>query len=265
MKEYKIYYHKSPENKYYIGQTCQNLEERWKNGKGYHSIKFKKAIEQFGWNNFEHGLLEITTEEEVDEREAYYIELFDAVNNGYNTYKENYSGYHFSDLWQDPIIRTQMIQKLVQQRNTIEYKQKQAKMMSELWKTEEYREKQRDSWTEERKEELSKRTKENWKNDKYREKISKAQSEYRKKDWQDPAFRRKMCVQVQCVETGRIFESIKEAAEWCGVKSNTLCAALKSKTHQSGKHPESGQKLHWIRLDEVREEGCINESEQRRN
>lgn len=262
-KIYKIYYHKSPEGKYYIGQTSQILEERWKNGKGYHSVKFKAAIDKFGWENFTHSLLEITSKEKVDEREAYYIELFDAVNNGYNTYKENYSKYHFSDLWQDPLTREQMIQKLIQIRNTPEYKEAQSKRVTELWKDPNYRKKQKESWTEERREKLSERTKRAWENPEYKEKIKKAQSEYRKKDWEDPNYRRKMCVQVKCVETGEVFESIKAAADWCGVRSNTLCMALKSKTHQSGKHPESGQKLHWIRLDEVGEEGCVNESKQR--
>ena len=57
-KKFTIYYHKSPEDKYYIGQTCQDLETRWRNGKGYHSVKFTEAIEYFGWENFEHGILE---------------------------------------------------------------------------------------------------------------------------------------------------------------------------------------------------------------
>ena len=63
-----------------------------------------------------------------------------------------------------------------------------------------------------------------------------------------------MCKQVKCIETGEIFESIKNAANWCGVKPNTLCAALSSKTHQSGRHPITGEKLHWIRYSEGEQE-----------
>ena len=127
--------------------------------------------------------------------------------------------------------------------------------MKEIWKRKTYQENQKQTWTEERKNKLSERTKQNWKNPEYRDKIVKAQSEIKKKNWKDPEYRKKMCVQVRCVETGQIFESIKDAAEWCGVKSNTLCAALKSKTHQSGKHPESNIKLHWERIDGVGKEG----------
>lgn len=60
----------------------------------------------------------------------------------------------------------------------------------------------------------------------------------------------------QLAETGEIFESLKAAADWCGVKSNTICSALSSKTHQSGSHPVTGQKLHWRRYPpEVEKEG----------
>lgn len=254
-KEYLIYYHKSPEGKYYIGQTCQDVEKRWRNGASYKSEKFASAIQKYGWDNFEHGILESgIIEDKIDELEAYYIKLFDSVNNGYNTYQRNYSGYHFSELWADEKIREKMIRKLTEQRNTLEYHEQQSQRMKEIWKRDCYRENQNKSWTSDRKEKLSERTKTNWQDSSYREKITKAQSEYRKKDWQNPEYRKKMCVQVRCIETGQIFESVKLAAEWCGVKPNTLSSALKSKTHQSGKHPESGIKLHWERADEVGKE-----------
>lgn len=251
MKNYTVYYHKSPEGKYYIGQTCQTLEERWQNGRGYKAIKFKSAIDKFGWDNFEHGVLEENIPENmIDEKEAYYIELFDSVKNGYNTYNKNYSQYHFSDLWANPLTRQQMIIKLTQIRNTDEYKQQQSNIMKKCWESQEYRENQKKSWTDERKKATSERSKALWQNEEYRQTISKAQSEYRKLNWQNPEYRKKMCKQVQCVETGEIFESIKAAADWCGVKPNTLCAALSSFSHQSGKHPITHEKLHWRRYSD---------------
>ena len=51
-------------------------------------------------------------------------------------------------------------------------------------------------------------------------------------------------------------KQLAKATDWCGVKSNTLCMALSSKTHQSGSHPVTGQKLHWRRYPpEVEKEG----------
>lgn len=257
MNTYTIYYHKSPENKYYIGQTCQDIQKRWRNGHGYKSIKFSSAIKKYGWDNFEHGILEENIpQDKVDEREAYYIKIFNSVENGYNTYKQNYSNYHFTDLWNDSNVREYIINILTEQRNTPEYHKKQSELMSKLWQTKEYREAQEKSWTDDRRKKLSEKSKSLWEDSEYREKISKAQSEYRKKDWENPEYRKKMCVQVRCIETNQIFESVKAAAEWCGVKSNTLSSALSSKTHQSGRHPESGIKLHWERVtDEVGKEG----------
>lgn len=259
MKKYTIYYHKSQDEKYYIGQTCQEVKDRWKNGHGYNSQKFNMdIIESYGgWENFEHGILETdVNESEVDEKEAYYIALYDAIDNGFNTYKENYSRYHFSDLWRNEETRKAIIAKLVALRNTAEYHESQSNMMKNLWQTEEYRESQKKAWTEERKNQRSRQTKECWKDEEYRNKIAQAQSGYMKKKWDNPEFRKKICKPVRCLETGEIFETIKAAAEWCGVKPNTLCTALSSKTHQSGKHPESGIKLHWERYsDEVGEEG----------
>lgn len=255
-RKFIIYYHKSPEGKYYIGQTCQNTKERWRKGKGYNSLKFTAAIQKYGWDNFEHGILEENVlKDKIDELEAYYIEKFNSVENGYNTYKQNYSGYHFSDLWENEQVKAKMIKTLTDLRNTEEYHNEQSQRMKNLWNTEEYRQVQKDTWTDERKEKTSQASKENWLKEGYREKISKAQSEYRKKDWENPEYRKKMCKQVWCQETNQVFESIKLAAEFAGVKANTLCAALKSTTHQSGKHPETGVKLHWYYASEVGKEG----------
>lgn len=43
--------------KKYIGITCQKPTQRWRGGKGYKIGAFKKAIEKYGWDNFEHKVL----------------------------------------------------------------------------------------------------------------------------------------------------------------------------------------------------------------
>ena len=35
MNDYIVYMHISPNNKKYIGITCQSLKNRWRNGEGY--------------------------------------------------------------------------------------------------------------------------------------------------------------------------------------------------------------------------------------
>jgi group I intron endonuclease len=87
--EGRIYVHKNKINgKCYVGQTIRSdLHERWKEGKGYKTNQlFSRAIKKYGWNNFEHIVLEeiYKTQKELNEAEIKYIELYDSVKNGYN-------------------------------------------------------------------------------------------------------------------------------------------------------------------------------------
>lgn len=89
METWKIYKHTNKINsKCYIGQTCRkNLNERWNNGKGYNGTVFAKAIEKYGWDNFDHEIIEdnILTQEKANEREQYWIEYYSSYGeNGYN-------------------------------------------------------------------------------------------------------------------------------------------------------------------------------------
>ncbi len=89
-KKYCIYMHRNKRNgKIYIGQTSQKLNQRFRNGKGYINCSyFYKAIQKYGWENFEHLVLEDNlTSEQANIREQYYIKLYDATNKtkGYNT------------------------------------------------------------------------------------------------------------------------------------------------------------------------------------
>lgn len=51
---------------------------------------------------------------------------------------------------------------------------------------------------------------------------------------------------VECIETGQLFPSTVEAAKWAGLKSKSgvreCCAGI---VKSAGKHPETGEKLHW--------------------
>ena len=79
--------HKNKINgKVYIGQTKQSLKNRWSNGYGYRECpKFWRAIQKYGWDNFEHIILEQgLTLDEANNKEQYYIKKYDAIANGYN-------------------------------------------------------------------------------------------------------------------------------------------------------------------------------------
>lgn len=54
---------------------------------------------------------------------------------------------------------------------------------------------------------------------------------------------------VKCIETGEIFPSIAEATKWCGLKSHSnIRECLIGKYKSAGKHPQTGEKLHWERI-----------------
>lgn len=93
---YKVYYHKVPKeisgydyDKYYIGITCRKyISDRWgKNGKGYKTQLFYKAIQKYGWDNIEHRILfENLSAEQAQTLEMALIQALDSQigHKGYN-------------------------------------------------------------------------------------------------------------------------------------------------------------------------------------
>ena len=126
-------------NKSYIGQTSQEVSNRWHNGKGYQdSPKFWNAIQKYGWNNFKHEIIEqnIPTIEEADNREAYWISFYDTINNGYNI---NEGGGHHTR-------GTEFAKRVSEGQkknwdNNLKRKEKARKKLLEQWQDEKYREK----------------------------------------------------------------------------------------------------------------------------
>lgn len=91
MKTYFVYVHVNKiNNKKYVGITSQNPSLRW-GGNGFRYTrdrhpKFNSAIKKYGWDNFEHIILEKELSyEEAITKEKYYIKLYDSFNNGYNS------------------------------------------------------------------------------------------------------------------------------------------------------------------------------------
>ena len=87
--KFKVYAHvNKTDKKIYIGITCQNVVDRWKNGKGYeYNIHFWSAIQKYGWDGFKHVILaEDLTEAEASKIESHLIEKFETTkrNKGYN-------------------------------------------------------------------------------------------------------------------------------------------------------------------------------------
>lgn len=101
VKEWKIYLHRNKiNNKCYVGQTCRKyVKTRWFKGKGYKcSAKFYNAIKKYGWDNFEHTILErnIFTLKEANIREKYWINYYNSIKNGYNIREGGNNGLNTS-------------------------------------------------------------------------------------------------------------------------------------------------------------------------
>ena len=55
---------------------------------------------------------------------------------------------------------------------------------------------------------------------------------------------------VLCIELNRIFESITEAEQELGIYKSSISKCCNGKYKSSGKHPVTGEKLHWKYIDE---------------
>lgn len=98
MKErnYKLYVHISPSGKRYYGITSKKrVQNRWNNGRGYIGNEhFTRAINKYGWDNFEHIVLfDNLTKEEACLLEQFYIALYDTTNPKYG-YNNTNGGEH---------------------------------------------------------------------------------------------------------------------------------------------------------------------------
>lgn len=83
-----LYMHISPSGKKYIGITKQEPNQRWRNGKGYKRNEyFYRAIQKYGWDNFEHKILyEGLSEDEANQLEEELVAKYETTNpqKGYN-------------------------------------------------------------------------------------------------------------------------------------------------------------------------------------
>lgn len=82
---YTVYMHITPNNKKYIGITCQKLNNRFQNGLGYRKCPyFMLAIKKYGWENIEHKILfENLSKENAEKKEIELISQYKTNNRAY--------------------------------------------------------------------------------------------------------------------------------------------------------------------------------------
>lgn len=87
-KKYTVYKHIFPNDKIYIGITCNSPKTRWGNqGYGYKNQLVGRAIKKYGWDNIEHIIIrkELTKEEaKIAEKKLIKRYKSNNLNYGYN-------------------------------------------------------------------------------------------------------------------------------------------------------------------------------------
>ena len=247
---YCVYSHTNMINgKKYIGQTKHrnDPQRRWQYGNGYQGCEiFNRAIKKYGWDNFNHEiLLDGLTRDEANFHEESYIKLYhtcvmDKDCWGYNlTYGGN--NHMISD----------------------ETREKMRRISAELWKSDEYRvkacrgRKGRKASLETRRK-LSSVRKGRVLSDEHKQKLreqklGKPFSEEHKKHLSENSARSKP---VRCLETGETFDSCKEAALAMNMNESSrthISRVCKSIESTAGRHPKTGEKLHWEYVEEQEE------------
>lgn len=85
-------------NKVYIGQTIKSIKERWwghcshRGNKAEMNMRIKKAIREYGKENFIIEELETCQAVDLNEREKYWISYYNSYEEGYNSTKGGQDG-----------------------------------------------------------------------------------------------------------------------------------------------------------------------------
>ena len=282
-KNYTIYMHKNKINgKMYIGQTCQKVEYRWENGTKYDQCPvFYRAIQKYGWDNFEHIILkENLTLEEANYWEEYYISYYhtwvdDPQCNGYNLQK----GGSNREIAEE--TKEKLRQNTLNLWKSEEHREKMSQKMKEKWQDPEMRQKFLNAHEAARQKHFEETGTRDWISEEGKQKISEARKKYiaehgtptqgksrseetkkkisqtrKEKQLPPPEHNenwykamKKMCKPIQCIETGEIFPSRKEAAEWANMKSSRISDYLAGRKKSAGRHPETNELLHWKEIE----------------
>lgn len=218
-KIYKVYRHLLPKHisgkendMIYIGITSQLPEKRWLNGNGYKdNSHFYNAICKYGWDSFNHDiLLDCLTKEEAEQKEIEFIAKYKSANRCYGYSKTNGGNCTGTMLQEtkDKISKANMGNKYaLGHRHTEEAKRKMSEAAKGNQRAKGLRmpEHVKQILAESRKTiEFRKKLSEANKGKKHSEETKKKLSESHKGIGSK---------RVVCIETGIIYNSVKEASE----------------------------------------------------
>lgn len=243
-KEYIIYLHRNKQNnKIYIGQTSQPPLKRWNNGQGYKtSTKFWNAIQKYGWDNFEHLILFTNLSlEEANRLEEQLIALYKSTDDdyGYNI-KNGGSNFTHSDITKQKIG---MANKQAQKGK--KYTAARKEQMSKLFSGENnpffgkhHTDETKNKISQSRKGKTSGINHPLYGQHHSQDTLNKMSQNRQGKGGK----------KVKCLNTNEIFNTMMDAARWCGLSNATSIGQVCNHTGKqktAGKHPITKEKLFW--------------------
>lgn len=272
--KYCVYMHTSPSRKVYIGITRTSVEQRWKKGRGYKSQQyFWRAIQKYGWDNFKHEVLyENLTKSEAENMEIELIAQYKSNQKefGYNIENGGSAAGKISDETRKKISESHkgMLSPNKGKPMSEEQKQKISKAKtgkSNGPRSEETKRKISEAnkgkvVSDETRKKISDIRKECWANDDYR------QNQIEKHKWQTgenhPWFGKHHSeetkekirqantkVYVWCIELNELFYGPEDVKRKLGIDASDVRKVCKGLKQSAGKHPVTGEKLHWKFVD----------------
>lgn len=226
-ENYTVYKHVNKINgKVYVGITGGNVQRRWRSGKGYkRSPHFRKAIEKYGWDNFDHIIiLKGISKETACIVERKLIKRYKSRNPKY--------GYNIASGGQSGAAGT------VQGPTTLE-KKREASLRS--WRDPKIREARISAMvgrvmSEEARRNMSLAQKGHFVSEETKKKVSDGLLKY----YSDPEARKRRSdsvpgkTAVRCVETGIIYDSSADACRQTGVSGGNIHSACRGKRNTAG-------------------------------
>lgn len=221
---YFVYVHINKSNrKKYVGITRQIPERRQQKGLGYKYNKntyFWKAICKYSWDGFDHIILEQgLTHKEANERERYYISLFNSAN-PYFGYNLTLGGGGFLGMPRSDETKEKIRKSLTGKycgENSPNYgkRHSQETIAKQIATKLAHHNHHTDEWKKHHGEQVC-------------------------------GINSSCSIPVRCINTGEIFCNAREAADiYCSADKSRIHKCCKGTEKSSGKHPITGEKLRW--------------------
>lgn len=215
-------------NKKYIGQSI-HIHRRWSehkyelNNNTHDNDYLQKSWNKYGLDNFEFSIIELCDIDELDDKECYYISLYNTFdrNHGYNLILGGGANRTISEETREKLRQAN------KRRKSFPDMSGENNPMFGKHLSDETKEKIRQSRIGKK---LSEET---------RLKLSELRT----------GEKNARCVPVYCPELNESFWGAKEAKMKYGVNPNKISECINGKRKHTGVHPITKEKLSWVKLE----------------